>query len=467
MLLFVALAAALVAPGCAPSPSDVSFRVAVVGDDPFLGADAIELRVVREGGAPLFEDRLAPSERSVALGPLPFGAEMSIVVETRLGTLPLGGGRSFPFVVPGPGAAPTRSPDVTLGLLGRHAVVATLGVGVRVLAIAPTSTGALLVTDEALVPFLAHGADGRPALAAGVALPAARLGACFVALPDGVLAVGGAAPGATLFSADGAVLAETTSPDLRAVGGAALAALDDGSVLVAGGRDAGGARLTDVRRLELGVSGLVVEHLAPLLEGRSDARAVALSAPTTSRGEVRRVLLVDGTTASGPADDLVVLDPDVATRAPVSWLPPIVVHGAALASIETGQVLMAGGRDAGGLLSNDVRLLFVDGEDPMPGEDPLAFVSPAPDPGLLRARQGATALAFASGVALILGGTDATGLPVEATELANLRVLPGSVRGTGSLPVPAASTAAALLADRSILVAAEGTLTLYFPYPLE
>ncbi len=109
--------------GCAPSPSGVSFRVAVVGDDPFLGADAIELYVVRADGTPLFEQRLAPTERDVVLGPLPFDAEMSIVLEMRLGILPLGGGRSFPFVVPGPGMAPTRSPDVTLMVMRRHEAV--------------------------------------------------------------------------------------------------------------------------------------------------------------------------------------------------------------------------------------------------------------------------------------------------------------------------------------------------------
>lgn len=448
--------AVLASGACAPPREEVPFRIAVVGGDPFRGADATLVRLTRADGTTIWSSRHAPTERALALGPLPFATEMTLVVETVLGDLPLAGGRSFPFSVPGPGAPPTASPDVTLGLLGRHATVATLATGARVRAIAPTASGALLATDDALVPFLAHGADGRPALGTPRSIPAARVGASLAPLDGGLVAIGGTESGATLFASDGSIVAELAGPGLET--GAALAALGPDAVLVVGGRDASGAAVAEVSRVERTSDGLALVPLEPLARARRDARALRVEV-TGTLGRAARVLVVDGTTALGPADDILILDPDGAEPAR-AWTPSPVVRGAAVAELQAGQVVFAGGRDGSSAVVSDVRILIIYAD-----RDPR-FASPAPDPGLFRAREQATAVVHAPGAALILGGRDAAGAPIADTELADLRVLPGSVRLTGSLARAPDAVAAAMLGDGSILVAADETVSLYFPYPL-
>ncbi len=440
--------------GCTATPSDVAFRVAVVGDDPFLGADTLALRVERADGTLIAEELYPPDTRAFVLSPLPFETPLSLRVETRVGTLPLAGGRSFLFEVPGPASPPSRGPDVTLGLLGRHALVGALPTSAEIRALAATDEGALLATRDALIRFVAHGDDGRAALLDPIALPLSRVGATFTPLAGGMLAVGGAEAGATLFASDGTIV-DTVFVDV--LGGAALATLEAGA-LIAGGRDGGGAERTEVLLVAFSEArGLEPQVLEPLPAPRSEARALALHA-MSSAGPVPRVLVVDGTSGGAPADDFLVIDPE-GMAGTTSWTPPRVLRGAALTPLETGQVLAAGGRDPTDAVVDEVRVLFVHAERPMD------FLSPEPD-RLFRAREGATALTFAPGVALVLGGRDPMGLSIDATELADLRILPGSVRLTGSLPRPSVATQAVRLGDTSILVVSGDAVSLYFPYPL-
>lgn len=444
----IGLAIALAA--CAPGLDSVPFRVVPVGGDPFLGADRITLHVSSSDGRELVGVELPPDTRDFGIGPLAYDEGLVLGLETGLDTLSLARGRSFPFAVSPAGLV--GSADVTLGVLGRHAHV--LDLPDLATSLAATNVGALVATRTHLVPFLAHGPDGRPALGLRVPLPAARVGATFAPLDGGLLAVGGADAGATLFAADGTVLAELAADALPIVSEVALAPLGPTAVLLVGGLDVAGALTDGVTRLESEGGVLSVVALEPLAAPRAGARALALSA-TSSSGAVPRVLVDGGRGPGGPADELVVLDPSGAAGA-VVFLPPVVVHGAALAAVETGQLMLAGGRALDGAVTDEVRVLFVD------AERPPAFLSPPP-PRLFRARVGALALGFAPGVVLVLGGADAAGDATDATELADLRALPGRVFLTGSLPAPALTSAAAHLLDGTILVASGASLSLYFP----
>ena len=439
--------------GCAGDRS-VEFRVVVVGDDPFLGADTTEVRVHAADGTLVALDLLADRNAPLELGPLPFGAPLVVEVETRLGSLPLALGRSFPFVVPGPEAAASGPADVTLGLLGRHAPLGLRPGAVGSLRVLPSARGAWLVSADAIIPFLAHGADGHPALGTAQPLSPPRRGAAAIGLGGGVLLVGGAAAGASFIDPSGAERV-LEAPGLVAVRGIAPATVD-GAVLLAGGEAEDGTLVADVWRVRLESDAVLVEPLPPLPAPRAGAQATAFLA-NGSAGTVPRVLVEGGRDAAGETFELVVIDP-TGTSPSAPWTSPRPRRGCAIAPLAAGQVMLAGGVEPDGTVVSDVDVLVVD------VERPWVLLAPAPDP-LFRARTGAVAVPLAPGLILVAGGTDPGGAPIDATELADLRLLPGRVRLTGSLPEGAATTDAAALEDGTILVAAGSGLSLYFPFP--
>lgn len=450
------LGSALLVLGC-NAGTVIDFRTVVVGEDPFLGAETLELRVRRGDGTLVALDVLPPDTRALAAGPLPFGEPLTIEVETRLGALPLATGRSFPFVVAGPGEAPSRSPDVTLGVLGRHALVATLpAVPTSAIAV-PTEAGALLVTGEAAIPFVAHGDDGRPRSDPPVPLPAGRRGGMVAAALGGALVIGGTEPGATWLDARGAAMESLDDPLLTAVTGGAVVAIAEDVVVVIGGQASDGATLDAVVRLEHQATGWTAHALVPLPAPRTAAQALVVRAASTS-GAVPRVLVEGGTDgATMNVLPLVVLDPE-GVDAPRTFTPPRPRRGEALADIAVGQVMLAGGVDAAGTVVSDVDVLFVD------ADRPLGVLSPAPDP-LFRARRDACAVVLSEGVSLVVGGRDPDGAPIDASEIAALAVLPGRVRLTGSLPQAGSPTEAIRLGDGTVLVYAGDRASLYFPFP--
>lgn len=442
---------------CAPSGPRVPFRVITLGDDPFFGSTATAIAVtVEQHGVrdTSTTTRFAPSERALTLDPFPFGTDYALVVETELSGLVLARGRSYPFAVTPAGA--DRSPDVSLGVLGRFGLAAIGDASDPFLFVAPTDEGALLASAAGLTRFVAHGAHARPTLAPRTAWPGARVGGAFVALGGGVLAIGGAAPGASLVSADGTLLGELSAAELPVASGAALVALDAATVLAIGGLMPDGTRADEIRRIAWDGTTLRAARLTPLPRPRSGARAILLSA-RDGASLVPRVLVLDGTTATGSADDVVLVDPSdrVAPRA-VTLTDPLV--GAAACALDTGLVLLAGGHAAAGLASGRVTILVVQLD-----QTPVISALSPPPRGLFHAREGAVAVAFGVGLVLVVGGVDSMGAVAEAEIAAvSLDSLPGNVVLTGSL-ASAAAPAAARLSDHTVLVSTGSSVSLYFP----
>ncbi len=455
------LACALLALGACTSRASVPFRVVALGDDPFFAGTATAIAVtmerdgVREPGTTV---RFAPDATALTLPPMPFGNGYAVIVETELSGLVLARGRSFPFDVSPAGAS--HSPDVSLGVLGRFAPVATGDASDPYLAVVPSADGALLASAAGLTRFVAHGPGGLPAIEARTPWPAPRIGGAAVALDRHVLVVGGAAPGASLVDARGAVIAEIAGAELPIVDGAAIASVDAATVLVVGGTRSDGSLAPDVTRVEWDGAHLIATALAPLQHARTAARAVPLLARRRATPEPR-VLVLDGRRAASAAPDLVLLDPS-GQDAPRSVVVPGLAVRAAACALDTGLVLLAGGVDATGAATGQLTLLVVQ-PDAAPGSDPIAALSPAPPP-LFRARESAGAIALGPGLALIVAGRDAAAAPVAEAEIAEIQLdsLPGSVVLTGTLASAGNVTAAAPLSDHTFLVSSDGALSLYF-----
>lgn len=456
MLCLWALACA-----CQPGGPEVPFRVVTLGDDPFFAttATAISVTAERDGVLdPTTRTLFAPDARVLTMPPLPFDTGYALVVETELSGLVLARGRSFPFDVDVHGAS--RVPDVSLGVLGRYGLAASGDASDPISLVVATDEGAALASATGVSRFVAHGADARPTTSARIAWPPSRAGARFAALGGAVLAVGGTQAGASLVGGDGAVLAELPASAVAAQRGVALVPIDEAHVLAIGGARDDGTLLSDVVRIAWDGTSLTATALDALPDARRDARAIALPANTSS-GVATRVLVYDGTVAAGAADDVVLLDPDghAAPSATVLTLP---TRGAAACTLDTGLVLLAGGRDASGV-SGALSILVVQ-PDAAPPAPTVSVLSPSPPP-LFRAREQALALMLGSGLALIVGGVDDTAQPVAESEIAEVHFdsLPGTVVLTGSLPVAGPQSAAARLRDHTVLVASGGSVFVYFP----
>jgi hypothetical protein len=448
--------------GCGPGGTHVPFRVVTLGDDPFFAttATAIAVTVERDG---VRDDasttRFSPRERALTMPPMPFGSGYALIVETELTGLVLARGRSFPFAVTAAGA--DHTPDVSLGVLGRYGATASGDPTDAYVVATASDSGALLASPRGLTRFVAHGSDARPLLATRVDWPAERVGGDFAPLGDAMLVVGGVAPGASLVSAEGAVLGELPATAISVRQGVALVALDASTVIAIGGARADGTLAPDVTRIEWDGAMLGASALAPLPSPRSGAQALLLSAHAEA-GIEARVLVHDGTTAVGPAGDVVLLDP-AGHAAPSATVLGIPLSGAAACALDTGLVLVAGGRDTSGV-SGQVSILVVqpDAIAPIPT---VSVLSPAPPRGLFRPRERAVAIAIASGLALVLGGLDGAGQPVAESEIAEVHFdsLPGSVVLTSSVPTPGRVTAATRMRDHTVLVSSDGSLFSYFP----
>lgn len=450
-----ALALAALLAACGRPTLEVDYRVVPLGDDPFAGADTIAVSV-EHAGTRISTTRFAVASRAWSVPEVPFGTDYTLIVEPELSGLVLGRGRSFPFDLPTPTTA-RPLPDVTVGVLGRFAPLPAASDATAFATVAATSDGALLAGPAGFALWHAHDAvSAHPSLDPRAPWPAARVGGATASIALGVLVVGGAAAGATFFDATGAVLGELGADVIHARSGAAVVAVDAQSALVVGGEDASGARIDDVVRVTWSGSALSARALTPLPAPRHDARAVALDARTAT-ATVRRVLVMDGTTAAGDDTSLVLLDP-LDLDPPVVVTPAPAILGSAACALATGLVLLAGGHDTTGAPSAAVRVLVVQPDQ----HPPLALLSPAP-PSLFRARDHAFALPFGTSLALVLGGIDASGTAVAETELVDLGLVPGSVVLTGSLPSVGVATIGARLHDHTLLVASDASLALYFP----
>ena len=88
-----------------------------------------------------------------------------------------------------------------------------------------------------------------------------------------------------------------------------------------------------------------------------------------------------------------------------------------------------------------------------------------PSPGtLFTARSGAAAVRFGEeGAVLLVGGRGVDGSALSSAEILDLALLPGEIALTGSLGAGALAPRAALLDDRSVLVADVTGTWLYIP----
>ncbi|UJR84979.1 hypothetical protein [Sandaracinus amylolyticus] len=431
--IFAALV--MLALGCAPDAPTLAFRVhGAPPDAPFSSADALVVALEQRGVVIAGTERSVPRDASaLELGDLPFGTDLAIRVEARLGEIVLARGRSFPFDYPRHDAPPPRDPDVLIGTLGRFAtpLEGTLDAPPRL--IAPTADGARIATDHALLAYRAHDPQGGAALEVIAEVPSERAGAAWIALGEDTWALGGAASGLTRFDAlgareelalEGVVIAAAALPD------GVIAWRDDGDVLRIDARD-------------------VVTTLANVGAPTASARVLVVPARSADR-DVTRALMLDDARA-------IVIDPEGVE-------PPSIVAldvprtGRVAAVVGTGLVLLAGGRDVAGAVTDEVALWVL-----RPERSPaLERVSPAPPP-LFRARADAAVASFGEGLLLVAGGTDALGAPLASAELVDVTVFPGDVVATGAMPFPDALPRASALHDRTVLVAGEGGLGVYFP----
>jgi N-acetylneuraminic acid mutarotase len=148
---------------------------------------------------------------------------------------------------------------------------------------------------------------------------------------------GSGASGGVLLAGDDFV--ELDTPAEMARTGHSTVALPDGTLLVIGG-EAGGALLSSAVRVDITGAGADARALAEFLATPRRDAAVAVTA--------EYVIVAGG----AGADDQIVADAellDAVTLAPVATLPLVVPrHGAHALALANGQVLIAGGVDAGG-----------------------------------------------------------------------------------------------------------------------
>lgn len=428
--------ALLVLAGCAPGTERIAFHVrGAPPDDPFRGADTLVVALERGGRTVAGTEQIFPIDApALELVDLPFGEDLALRVEARFGDLVLARGRSFPFDYLAADAAPARPPDVLIGTLGRFAQpLSELPPGTP-LALAPAPDGARVATASTVLAYRAHAAQGVPSLEPIASVPASRAGALWLAAGDDLIALGGAEPGATRFDPEGRAreLALDGSPR-------AAAALPDGERVIVWLADGSVVRVDPDATAEL----------ARLDAPTADAVALAVPARLGDR-DVVRVLLADG-------DRAFVVDPEGIVAPSSASLAPA-RRGRVIAVVGTGLVLVAGGVDEAGVVSDEVALWVL-----RPDRDPsLEAVSPAP-PLLFAARARASVASFGEGLLLISGGTGAAGEPLASAELIDATALPGDVVATGALPFADARPLAVSLRDRTVLVAGAGGIAVYFP----
>jgi uncharacterized repeat protein (TIGR02543 family) len=274
----------------------------------------------------------------------------------------------------------------------------------------------------------------------GGSLAQPREGAVSVALDDGrVLVIGGrtaAGPVATVeaLNADGSL---TVLPLMSAprVGHTAVL-LADGSVLVAGGTT---MVATDQGTVEAPTSS--AEIFAPGSNTWSAASplGVARSAHTATALADGRVLIAGGTSEQGPLDSMEVFEPQEGTFRAAGVLSAARAEAAAAAAGKT-QVLVVGGRNADGVLATAD---LVDVESGAVA--PLALSSP---------RAGASATKLLDGTVFVAGGNDGQ------NDLATAEVIDaatGASSVVGSMAQPRSRHQATLLDHNANVLIVGGT----------
>jgi hypothetical protein len=215
--------------------------------------------------------------------------------------------------------------------------------------------------------------------------------------------------------------------------GAAAASMSDGSVLVTGGNDAGGAMLTTAEIY--GLSG-VFKTVAPMHIPRAGHTATWLL--NTSGGAGGYVLVTGGTTTGG----VIVNSAELYDPAANTWtlLPAPMVdartgHPATL--LPNSSVLLSGGSNVSGLVSSMEQFNLTS----------QGFSSAD---GLPTARKNHAAAALSDGRVLLVGGTDASGT-LATTEIYD--PVANTLTPGPNLITPRAKATATTLLDGTVLIA--------------
>ena len=464
LALILGLLAAIAA-GCDSGPSVAPRIVHAPGADPYLGASALALTVLRNDEAIVVE-QFPPDARALSFGPIPFGQDgdrfvirVEALASAGAAATPfvLSSGRSFPFVVRASGSQEGNA-DVYVGRLGAFEVPIAAVPSSAVRLVAKDAGGALIATDDGTIyRWTQHSApDALPALEPAATIVEAA-GARWVALGTGdLLAVG---PGGVHFVREGAIVSavgrEAISTQLA---GAALVAIDETHALLVGGApDGASAPVAAITRIDIGSGGVLsLASLAPL---DVPARDITVERVAVKESDTRvvRAVVVGGIDATGVASRRVALiDPDTGRTTARYDLAAPRQDATVIQPLDTGAIVIAGGSDAAGAPTADVTELVLTAAG-------LSVVSPSPGT-LFTARSGAAAVRFGEeGAVLLVGGRGVDGSALSSAEILDLALLPGEIALTGSLGAGALAPRAALLDDRSVLVADVTGTWLYIP----
>lgn len=465
-----AAAVALGLAACGPEP----VVIAPVIETPSPGApgaafpdlDELELSLARVGATTDLLTVTFHRGDVVELTDVLDGDALILHVTGRLGGGDLAYGRSCPFAIHVGDPAPELR--IYFARIVHWAARTTPPAAMR------SGGAAVAYHDDRLVLVGGDDAAGAPVTAvdafdsdtgafSSVATVAARRGGAAANLgvdgADGVVILGGIDPATDAPTSLLERLELDASPERRvdrldrpllARTDAAVCALTDGRVFVAGGRDATGAPVGS--NVEVAADGLAVrEYAARLPEPRADATATLLSDDLGAP-----VLVAGGRDAAGvPIARAALWKPLAEELAdPATFHPTMVVPrwGHAAARMRDGTVLVIGGVDADGQPVRVLERFSLDG-----GFEPA--MTSAGSPALVPAGIGVLDRAvttLADGRLLVSGGREAAGGPaLAATALVDLNTLDGSVAVIATSPMLTARTghAAGLLCDGTVLVA--------------
>jgi hypothetical protein len=238
---------------------------------------------------------------------------------------------------------------------------------------------------------------------------------------------------APLYFAPTSFFAPTKSVPVSARVNPVAAALDDGTVLLAGGTDDTGVVLATSELFTPGLA-TFAKHTAVMNVARTRAQATAL----TSIGVlVTGGLGADGVTALGPAEIYFEAQPQFLVTVP--QLEPRVDHRAVL--LADGSVFVSGGSATDGgapLATTQIVIVTTDGTFQV-----------KPGPALVEARR-AHAATVAVGIPLVFGGYGATGTPLDSIEW--IDPSSNAAKTVAHLATARADATATLLANGSVLV---------------
>lgn len=478
--LLLSLGALACAADDGPAATEIDFRIVTgADDDPWAGGSSLVVALEGPDQASLEQIEFpitATSGRAPAV-PDGDGFRFRVDVLTADGFV-LARGHSFPFSVLGgeasfAGERPALRPDVLVVPLGRFVmplgVAGDLPPAERVAVLAAVDGGAVLATaDGRLYEYVAHAYDATHDGEASLRQLAggAREDATWAHLGDGLLlAVGGTHAGATLYERNGAAVATLDGSalgDQRAE--VAVAAIPGArAALVIGGAPSAGAAPTDrITRVDAtltteGWSLSATELSHRLVDARRDASALAVPVDDPSADcPCSRVLVVGGEGETGRLSSAEVVDPeDVDTPAAAPVGPA--TRDVALAVVDHGLALLAGGRGIDGRAVADVRTV-----DVRAGAAPQ-LVTPAPPP-LATPRASAAAARFGNGLLLVVGGVGVDERPLASAELYDFEADRfGEEAVTGALPVAQGAPRATALDDGTVLVIDEPGVAVYAP----